>query len=179
VVANSKHADVRTLPRLFVYLPCAQNKSLSELTFYVRSGQEPSSLASLLTKTVAGYDSGLPVYGIKLLTEQVTEIVFADRLLASLSACLGLLAGFLAAIGLYGAMAYVVARRTREVGVRIALGATRGNIYWMIPREVIHMAAIGLAIGLILSFLTGRMIQSLLFGVSASNPAVLLAITHK
>src|SRR5262249_51194965 len=174
VVADFKHTDVRTAAHLFVYLPYAQDKKLSELTFYVRSGQEPSSLASSLTKTVAGYDAALPLYDMKILTEQVKETVFSDRLLASLSACLGLLAAFLAAIGLYGVMAYVVARRTKEIGVRIALGATRRRVSWMILREVVQMAAIGLLIGLGLSFITGRMVQSLLFGVSAYNPLVLI-----
>ena len=174
IVADSKHTNVRENTRpLFVYLPYAQDKNSSELTFYVRSGQEPASLASVLKKTVASYDSGLPVYEMKLLTEQIKEIEFSDRLLASLSATLGLLAAFLAAIGLYGVMAYVVARRTREIGVRIALGATRGRVSWMVLREVVQMAAIGLAIGLVASFLAGRMIQSLLFGVSANDPAVL------
>src|SRR5215510_3549129 len=174
VVADSKHSDVRTEVERYFYLPYTQDKNLSELTFYVRTGQEPSALASMLTKTIADYDSSLPVYALKPLADQVKETVFSDRLLASLSVCLGLLAAFLAAIGLYGVMAYVVARRTREIGVRIALGATRKNVSWLILREVMHMAGIGLLIGLGLSFITGRMVQSLLFGVSAHNPLVLI-----
>ena len=173
VVADSKHGEVRDRPRPFAYLPYAQDKTLSQVTFYVRTQQDPAALAQLLTKTVAGYDAGLPVYNLKTLADQVQETVFADRLLASLSACLGVLAAFLAAIGLYGVMAYVVARRTREIGVRIALGATRGNISWLILREVAQVAGIGLAIGLPLSFLAGRLIQSLLFGINAGNPLVL------
>ncbi|HEY6249720.1 MAG TPA: ABC transporter permease [Candidatus Angelobacter sp.] len=173
VVADSKHTDVRDRQRPFAYLPYAQDKNLSELTFYVRTAQTPAALIPTLTKTVASYDAGLPIYNLKPLADQVKETVFADRLLASLSACLGTLAAFLAAIGLYGVMAYVVARRTREIGVRIALGATRGNISWLILREVAQVAGIGLAIGLPLSFLTGKLVQSLLFGVSAGNPVVL------
>lgn len=173
VVADSKYSDVRNRPYPFAYLPYAQDKTLSEITFYVRTQQDPTALTQLLTKTVAGYDAGLPVYNLKTLADQVQETVFADRLLASLSACLGVLAAFLAAIGLYGVMAYVVARRTREIGVRIALGATRGNISWLILREVAVVAGIGLAIGLPLSFLAGRLIQSLLFGINAGNPLVL------
>lgn len=173
VVADSKYSDVRNRPYPFAYLPYAQNKNLSEMTFYVRTAQDPTALTPMLTKTVANYDAGLPVYNLKTLADQVQETVFADRLLASLSACLGVLAAFLAAIGLYGVMAYVVARRTREIGVRIALGATRGNISWLILREVALVAGIGLAIGLPLSFLAGRLIQSLLFGINAGNPLVL------
>ncbi|HKD14496.1 MAG TPA: ABC transporter permease [Candidatus Angelobacter sp.] len=174
VVAQSKHTNVRTKPQLFAYLPYAQDTELNELTFYVRSTQDPSAVTSMVTKTVAGFDSGLPVYHLRLLVDQINETVFSDQLMASLSVCLGLLAAFLAAIGLYGVMAYVVARRTREIGVRIALGATRGNVSWLILREVVQMAAIGLLIGLGLSCITGRMVQSLLFGVSANNPLVLI-----
>src|SRR5215510_5832560 len=174
VVADSKHSDVRTEVERYFYLPYTQDQNLSELTFYVRTGQEPSALASMLTKTIADYDSSLPVYALKPLADQVKETVFSDRLLASLSVCLGLLAAFLAAIGLYGVMAYVVARRTREIGVRIALGATRGKVSWLILREVVQMAVIGLLIGLGLSFISGRMVQSLLFGISAYNPVVLI-----
>jgi predicted permease len=174
VVADSKHSNVRDQARPFAYLPYAQHKTLSEITFYVRTAQEPAAISSILTKTVSGFDAGLPVYDLKPLAEQVQETVFADRLLAFLSASLGILAAFLAAIGLYGVMAYVVARRTREIGIRIALGATRTNISWLILREVAQVAGIGLAIGLPLSFLTGKLIESLLFGVSPGNPVVLL-----
>jgi ABC-type antimicrobial peptide transport system permease subunit len=102
----------------------------------------------------------------------VTESVFNDRLLTFFSLCLGLLASLLAAIGLYGVMAYVVARRTREIGIRMALGATQENVAWLILREVVRMAAIGLVIGLSVAFAMGRLIQSQLFGVKASDPLV-------
>lgn len=173
VVADSKYSDVRNHKYPFAYLPYTQDKNLTEVTFYVRTAQDPAALAPMLTKTVAARDAGLPVYNLKTLAAQVKETVFADRLLAALSACLGVLAAFLAAIGLYGVMAYVVARRTREIGVRIALGATRGKISWLILREVAQVAGIGLVIGLPLSFLTGRLIQSVLFGVNAGSPLVL------
>jgi ABC-type antimicrobial peptide transport system permease subunit len=106
------------------------------------------------------------------LTEQVDQTVFADRLLTTLSLCLGLLAVVLAAIGLYGVMAYVVARRTREIGIRMALGATRESIAGLILREVARMAAIGLAIGLAAAFATDRFVASLLYGVQATDPLV-------
>src|SRR5262249_37488065 len=173
-VAPSNHKNGPTNPHIFAYVLYAQDTELNELYFYVLSAQDPSAVTSMVTKTVAGFDSGLPVYHLRLLVDQINKTVFSDKLLASLSVCLGLLAAFLAAIGLYGVIAYVVARRTREIGVRIALGATRGNVSWLILREVVQMAAIGLLIGLGLSFITGRMVQSLLFGVSAYNPLVLI-----
>ena len=173
IVADSKHDEARDEQRLFVYLPYSQDKNLSEITFYLRTEQDPTAVTSMITKTVASHDAGLPVYNLKPLADQLRETVFPDRALALLSSSLGILAAFLAAIGLYGVMAYVVARRTKEIGVRIALGATRGNISWLILREVAQMAVLGLVIGLGVSFLAGRLIQSLLFGVSAYNPLVL------
>ena len=91
------------------------------------------------------------------------------------SACLGSLAALLAAVGLYGVMAYVVVRRTREIGIRMALGATRENVGWLILREVVSMSAIGLAIGLPLAYAVGRLVESQLFGVKASDPLVFAA----
>ena len=117
----------------------------------------------------------LPVFSVKTLAAQVDETVFNDRLLMFFSLCLGALASLLAAIGLYGVMAYVVVRRTREIGIRIALGATRENVGWLILREVVRMSAIGLAIGLPLAYGIGRLVESQLFGVKASDPLVFIA----
>ncbi len=107
--------------------------------------------------------------------EQVDQSVFADRLVTYLSTCLALLASLLAAVGLYGVMAYVVARRTREIGIRMALGATQKNVSWLILSDVIRMTLIGLAIGLPCAYAIGRLVQSLLYGVKASDPVVFLA----
>jgi len=172
VVKDSKHASVRQVIHPFAYLPYAQESDLGQATFYVRTIQDPAAMAAALRKAVQGYDANLPVYDFKTLPQQVTESVFNDRLLTFFSLCLGLLASLLAAIGLYGVMAYVVARRTREIGIRIALGATRENVAWLILREVVRMAAVGLVIGLCVAFATGRLIESQLFGVKASDPLV-------
>jgi ABC-type antimicrobial peptide transport system permease subunit len=124
---------------------------------------------------VAGIDSNLPVFDVRALATQVADTEFDDRLLMFFSACLGSLAALLAAVGLYGVMAYVVARRTREIGIRMALGATRENVGWLILREVVTMSAIGLAIGLPLAYAVGRLVESQLFGVKASDPLVFAA----
>jgi ABC-type antimicrobial peptide transport system permease subunit len=119
-------------------------------------------------------DPNLPLYDLKTLAEQVDESVFNDRLLTFFSLCLAVLASLLAALGLYGVMAYVVARRTREIGIRMALGATRGGAAWLILREVMLLAGMGLAIGFTAAFGLGRLIESQLFGVKASAPLVFL-----
>ncbi|HKW68726.1 MAG TPA: ABC transporter permease [Terriglobales bacterium] len=175
VVKDSKHSDPRDTIHPFVYAPYAQDPTFGRATFYVRTSSEPAAMAATLRKIVQSFDSNLPVYDMKTLNQQVDETVFADRLLTSLSLCLGLLAAVLAAIGLYGVMAYVVARRTREIGIRMALGATRESIAGLILREVARMAAIGLAIGLAAALAADRLVASLLYGVQATDPLVFLA----
>ncbi len=172
VVRDSKYADVRDKPIAFAYLPYAQDKKVGSATVYVRTEQSPAQLAGALRQTVAGIDPNLPVYGLKTLVEQLNETMFSDRFVTALSLAMGLLAALLAAVGLYGVMAYVVARRTREIGIRMALGATREGIGWLVLREVFRMTIAGVIIGLPAAFGVGWLVQSLLFGVKASDPLV-------
>jgi predicted permease len=175
MVKDSKTQDPHELIHPTVYMPYSQDENLGSVTFYVRTGQQPAAMSETLRKTVAQLDSKLPVFSVKTLAAQVDETVFNDRLLMFFSLCLGALASLLAAIGLYGVMAYVVVRRTREIGIRIALGATRENVGWLILREVVRMSAVGLAIGLPLAYGIGRLVESQLFGVKASDPLVFIA----
>src|SRR5271156_4947940 len=172
VVKDSKNVDVKKAASPFVFLPYAQSEHAGNATFYVRTNQDPVALTVTVRNLIAGFDANLPVYGVKTLTAQVDEIMFTDRLVTIFSLCLGLLASLLAAVGLYGVMAYVVARRTREIGIRMALGATQQNVAWMILREIIGMLGAGLCIGLIAAYGIGRVVESLLFGVKASDPVV-------
>jgi len=112
------------------------------------------------------------VFDLKTLEGQIGESLFADKFLTFLSLCFALLAALLASIGLYGVMAYTVTRRTREIGIRMALGATRGIVSWLILREVVVLAAIGLVVGLPAAYGLGRFTESLLFGVKVGDPLV-------
>lgn len=172
LVKDSKTTDAHEGIHPLVYLPYSQTSDLGNVTFYARTGQQPEAMADTLRKTVASFDASLPVFALKTLAAQVDDTEFDDRLLMFFSSCLGFLAALLAAIGLYGVMAYVVARRTREIGIRMALGATRENVGWLILREVVRMSGAGLAIGLPLAYLLGRLVESQLFGVKASDPIV-------
>ncbi|MGH9747206.1 MAG: ABC transporter permease [Candidatus Acidiferrales bacterium] len=172
VVKDSKTSDAHEEIGPMVYLPYTQDPELGSVTFYARTGQDPETLTKPLREAVAALDSNLPVFGVKTLAAQVEDTEFDDRLLTLFSACLGFLAALLAAIGLYGVMAYVVVRRTREIGIRMALGATRENVGWLILQEVVRMSAVGLAIGLPLAYGIGRLVESQLFGVKASDPVV-------
>ncbi|HLW52654.1 MAG TPA: ABC transporter permease [Candidatus Angelobacter sp.] len=173
VAADSKHDSVRDPVHPFVYMPYSQLATFGSATFYVRTRQAPENFGAAMTQAVAAIDPALPVFAVKTLREQVSDSLLVERLLAVLCVCAASLASLLAGIGLYGVMAYVVARRTREIGIRIALGASRTAITGMVMRELSQMAALGMSIGLVLTLIIGRLLNSLLFGVGAANPLVL------
>ena len=172
VVRDSKHSNVRSEILPFVYLPYAQDDTLGGVTFYVRSAQEPAALVPALRETVRTIVPDQPVYDLKTVERQMAESLFTDRLLTSLSVSFGLLAALLAAVGLYGALAQTVAGRTREIGIRMALGATRERVGWLVLQEVAAAAAAGLMLGLGAAFAAGRLVESQLFGVHAGDPLV-------
>ncbi len=172
VVKDSKHGSVREEASPFAYIPYSQLKDLGNATFYLKTRQDVGAMATALRSEVQRLDANLPVYNIKSLEQQVGESMFVDKFLTLLSMCFALLAALLASVGLYGVMAYTVTRRTREIGIRMALGATRGNVSWIILREVVALAAVGLALGLPIGYALGRLTESLLFGVKASDPLV-------
>ena len=175
VVKDSKHTGVRDQISPFIYLPYTQDKTLGRLTFYVRTDRGPASATQELRGAVAQYDANLPVYDLKTLNNQVDELLFNDRLLTELSLAFALLASLLAAIGLYGVMAYTVTQRTREIGIRMALGAARPAVVWLVLREVVRMAAAGLIIGSIVAFALGRFVEAVLFGVKSKDPVAFVA----
>jgi putative ABC transport system permease protein len=175
VVKESKHNNLRDVARPFVYLPYTQRADLGEITFYVRTEQDLASLAPMLRREVNRRDGNLPIYGLKTLQQQVDESMFGDKFMTFLSVCFGSLAAGLAAIGLYGVMAYSVTRRIREIGIRMALGATQVSVAWLILREVMLLALAGLLAGVPLAFALGRAVESLLFDVKAGDPLVFIA----
>jgi ABC-type antimicrobial peptide transport system permease subunit len=119
-------------------------------------------------------DAALPVTDLKTMTTVVDESLFTDRIVAGLSAAFGLLATLLAAVGLYGVMSYAVARRTREIGVRVALGADRARVLKLVLGEIALLSGIGMAIGLPGGWGLGRLVESRLFGLRAFDPPTLL-----
>ncbi len=124
----------------------------------------------MIRNEVKQLDSSMPVYEMKTLEGQLDETLLTDRLIALLSAGFGLLATLLASIGLYGVMAFVVARRKKELGIRLALGAQPGLVIWLVMREVLLLLAIGLAIGVPSAIALGRFVSTQLYGIQPHDP---------
>jgi predicted permease len=172
--------DVRSLalreeqPR-FVYLPYRQNDAVTQLTYYVRAGGDEAAIASAIREAVQRVDPNLPVFAMKTMEAQVGESLFVERMVAALSVAFGALATLLAAVGLYGVMSFAVARRTREIGIRMALGAERRGVLWMVLKEVATLGVLGVAGGLIAAFYLSRRVESQLFGITPNDPLTLAA----
>jgi len=172
VVKDAKQGHVRDADLPFMYLPYAQQPIIREMTFYTYTQQDPLLAVSALRSTVRELDGNLPIFGVKTMERVVDEDLFGERMVAVLSAGFGTLAALLAAMGIYGVLAYLVVQRTREIGIRMALGAETSHVRFLIVKEVGTMVALGVAVGLPLAYGLARFSESLLFGVRASDPAV-------
>jgi len=172
VVKDVKQEHVNSAPQPYVYIPYSQRPKLREMTFYVRADRNPLLLASSLQDVVRQMDANLPVFDLKTMQRVVEEDLFSARMVAVLSACFAGLAALLAALGIYGVLAYVVVQRTREIGIRMALGALAGDVRVLIVKEVGSMVLIGIGLGLPLAYGLARFSESLLYGVHAGDPAV-------
>ncbi|HWZ29731.1 MAG TPA: ABC transporter permease [Bryobacteraceae bacterium] len=173
VVKNSKYDNLREEMTRTVYLPWAQDDRIEQMTFYVRSSQHAGGIGSALRGAVAALDANLPVYDLATVETGIANSIYIDRMIAALSTFFGALATLLAAIGLYGVMAYNVARRTREIGLRMALGAERGSVLWLVMKEVALLAGVGIAVALPAAYAVGRAVNSQLYGVPPADFAVL------
>jgi predicted permease len=152
-----------------VFVPFSQADYPAGVAFYVRTSMDSKSMFAALRGKVRELDAAMPVYQMKTLARQLDETLSTERMIAVLSAAFGILATVLAAIGLYGVMAFVVARRTREIGLRMALGAPRGVVVWMVMRETIALVAAGLALGVPAALLASRYVSTQLFGVKPTD----------
>lgn len=130
-----------------------------------------------LRAAVHKQDSRLPVFEMKTEERKLDDVLAVERLVASLSSGFGILATILAAIGLYGVLAFLVAQRTREIGIRMALGALTGDVLWIVMREVLLLVGIGIAVGLPAAVGISNLVRSQLYGMSATDPRIIVLAT--
>jgi predicted permease len=169
VAEDTLYEGPREGVRRQVFVPLLQSDFPVGIAFYVRTAVDSQSMFNTLRGKVRELDAALPVYDMKTLERQLDETLSTERLIAALSAAFGLLATVLAALGLYGVMAFVVARRTREIGLRMALGAPQRQVVWMVMRETLILVGIGLAIGIPAALALSKYVSKQLFGVQPTD----------
>lgn len=178
VSRDSKYRSVREETPRIVYLSLDQDETPGgNRTLYLRTAGDPNALMAALRNEIQALDKDLPLYNVKTFADQKAESLAQERLIATLSGFFGALALLLASIGLYGVMAYGVLRRSREIGIRISLGAPRASVQWMVLRECLVMVALGVTIGAPLSYWLSKLVAGQLFGVSPGDPVTLAAAT--
>jgi predicted permease len=158
------------------FIPLAQDPQ-SDLTFVLRATGDPAALSSALRREVAAVDSQLPVFDMHPMSYWTDRSLATRRSPALLSIVFGLVALFLSAVGIYGVLAYLVTQRTKEIGIRVALGSSAWAVFHLVLREGLWLVAVGLLVGGAGSFVLRRTLESQLFGVTATNPIVLLLVS--
>jgi len=175
VVRDMKYSSVkRDIPPVF-FRPHVQLSGVGDMNFYVRTGGDPNAMVRVIPALVRRIDPLLPVENLRTMPETIRQNTFEDRMISTLSASFAFLATLLAAIGLYGVLAYSVAQRTREIGVRMALGAGASQVRGLVLRQVAMMILVGGAIGLAGALGLGKAAQSMLFQMSGADPVVMAA----
>jgi hypothetical protein len=173
VVRDAKYLTLEEKQMPAAFFPYSQHHNNFIYNLVVRYTGDPSIIVPEVRRGIAEVDPNLPVSDIRTLAQLVDDFTVNRRIVAELSTFFGLLAALLACVGIYGVMSYAITRRTNEFGIRMALGAARGNVLWVVLREAFVLAVIGVTIGLALALASGRLIGSLLFGVEAADPVVL------
>ena len=177
VVKDALYVNLREDVRRHIYVPITQEKVLIGLTLHVKTTAEPQAVAEQLRAELKAIDPHLPLYNIKTLRTEIDESLVQERLVTWLSAAFGALAVLLTALGLYGVLTFSVARRTREIGIRVALGAQRRDVFRLIMIRGVILVGVGVAVGLGASIAFSRLIGSLLFGVEPNNAMTLAAVS--
>jgi predicted permease len=175
LVADAKDVNIRGEIESQVYTRHEPGGALNSATFYIRGAQSPEKLLSAVRETATRVDPIVPLANLRTMQQQVGDNVATERYVAAASTAFAVLATALAGLGLYGVLAYSIAQRSREIGLRVALGAPTKRIRAIVLRQVARMAAIGILLGTAGAILLGRAAQTLLFGVEAGDPLALAA----
>jgi predicted permease len=175
VVKDAKYTGVRDEVPRQIFVSFLEANFAGGVAMYVRSSQNPAVAFAAARRTVQELDASVPIYNLRTLERQIERSLLNERLIATLSTAFGALATLLAVIGLYGVMAYTVARRTREIGVRMALGAVSGDVVWLVMREVLWLVGLGVTFGLIAAWAVSRLIGNQLYGITPNDPGTMIA----
>jgi ABC-type antimicrobial peptide transport system permease subunit len=177
VIPDVHYEDLREKIPEQVFVPFAQSPWTTGANIYVRTDRSPEDLAPVVRAVSREMDANLPIVALRTMTAEIEGTLTTERLLVFLATAFGVAATLLAAVGLYGLLAYSVSRRRRELGLRMALGAQRGDIAWLILKEVVWLFAIGAGLAIPSALLLGKMLESQLFGVSSRDPLTLVTAT--
>ena len=177
VVKDAKHTGVRREVTRTVFTPYLQDADPGGMTFYVRTWQSPQSAEATIRSAMQRLDSKLVLDTFRTMEEQIDDNLTAERVIALLAASFGILAALMAAIGLYGVLAFSTAQRTSEIGIRMALGASRASVVRVVLIEVLWLTGIAIAVALPASLVLGMAVRSQLFGISSSDPLTLSLAT--
>ncbi len=173
IVADAKYSDVKDdVPSVFA-LPYRQDDALQNMNFYVRLAGDAQTVIPAIRREVAAMDANLPIEGMRMLEDQIKENITIDRLIGTLASAFAMLATLLAAVGLYGVLTYAIAQRTREIGIRMALGAGGQKVTRMVMRQVAGMTVVGAILGVGAAIFLGGLAESLLFGMDDTDPLVI------
>ena len=175
VIGDVKQGGVEKKTGAELYFHAGRNAPAT-MNIVIRTPLAPAALANTIQRTVASLDPTLPVVGLRAMDEVFDEAIGRPRLLAQLLTIFAILALLLSMIGTYGVLSYMVTERRREIGIRVALGATRQSVLRMILGQGLGLTLAGLAIGLAIALAAGRLISSLLFGVSAADPITIASV---
>ncbi len=176
VVNNTKYEDLQQQAPLQVFW-CAVQSYEGDATVYVRTKQDPQGAFRSIRKIVHEMEPNLPVTGMKTVEQQLDESLVTERMIATLSTGFSLLATALAVIGLYGVMSYMVARRAREIAIRMALGAVRGSVIWLVMREVLLLVAVGIVVAIPVALGLSHLVQAELYGIQSTDPLSITCAT--
>jgi predicted permease len=172
---TARHSSLKNQIPPVVYIPYSQElRALGAMVFELRTSGDPLAQVNMIRQIVHQAEPRLPVSNVNTQSRQIDQTINQERMFAELCTCFAVLALGISCVGLYGTMAYAVARRTSEIGIRMALGAARGAVIWMVLREVCSLAAAGLAVGIAVAWGTTRYVESFLFGMKPNDPVTML-----
>ena len=177
VVKDAQYVNLRESLRRHFYVPTTQDSTLTNLTLHIKTSSDPNAVAEQLRAQLKALDPHLPLYNIKTVATEIDQSLIQERMVTWLSTAFALLATLLTALGLYGVLTFSVARRTREIGIRVALGAQGRSVLWLVLREALLLVVIGLVVGVLASLAVTKTAASLLYELKPNDPLTIVLAT--